>query len=951
MRSVQVLRIFLSSPGDVAEERQLAREAIAELQREPEFEESKLEPVSWDDPQGGTPLVAQLDPQTAVEHGLPKPSECDVVVGIFWARMGSPLSRDKYKKADGSPYLSGTEYELEDAFAASPGPDVLLYRRGEEPHWSARDPAWQERRDQLACLDAYLERLRRAHRYLCPYDQNEFKEPLKRDLRNVLVRKLQAAPIAETFQQAPPAPVADDRLARAEARLAAMPLDMVPAPAPLPPGSRMPLARNALFVGREADLKALAGALKAGETAAVGQIAAATGRGGIGKPQLASEFVHRYGQYFQGGVFWLSFADPEAVPAEIATCGGPGGMQLRGDFGNLKLNDQVQLVASEWQGPSPRLLVFDNCENEASLETWRPRTGGCRVLVTSRRDMWSLHLGVHALSLGVLSRPASLALLRKHRPDLAPDDPVLDQIAAELGDLPLALHLAGSYLARYRQTPFGSPAGYLQAVRRPDLLEHRSLAIEGESTTGHQQHVARTFALSYDRLQPTDEIDAIALVTLARAAWFAPGEAIPRDLLRLSAGVDTADEAAILRFEDSLRRLRELGLIAEQESGALMLHRLLAAFVRSAAGEEATHRGRVEASVFADATRLNQAGYPAPLLDWQPQLRFVTEQAARAGGEHAGGLFNELGYHLRMVADFAGAGAAYERALKTDEASFHPDHPNVARDVNNLGSVLHDLGDLAGAKAAFERALRIAELRSGPDHPQVAIHINNLGRVLRERGDLAGARAALERALRIDEASFGPDHPRVATRVNNLGKVLQDLGDLAGARAAFERALKIDEASFGPDHPKVATRVNNLGSVLRGLGDLAGARTALERALAIFAKHLGPHHPDVATAVNNLGLVLQAQGDLAGARAAFERALRIDEASFGPDHPNVARDVNNLGDVLRDLGDLAGARAACERALAIFERVFGPDHPNTRAVRANLESLGPDSGPSGQGPL
>jgi hypothetical protein len=95
--------------------------------------------------------------------------------------------------------------------------------------------------------------------------------------------------------------VDDERLAQAEARLAAMPLDVVPPPASLPAGSRMPLARNPLFVGRDADLKALARALKAGETAAVGQIAAATGLGGIGKTQLASEFVHRYGQYFLGG--------------------------------------------------------------------------------------------------------------------------------------------------------------------------------------------------------------------------------------------------------------------------------------------------------------------------------------------------------------------------------------------------------------------------------------------------------------------------------------------------------------------------------------------------------------------------------------------------------------------------------------------------------------------------
>ncbi len=62
---------------------------------------------------------------------------------------------------------------------------------------------------------------------------------------------------------------------------------------------------------------------------------------------------------------------------------------------------------------------------------------------------------------------------------------------------------------------------------------------------------------------------------------------------------------------------------------------------------------------------------------------------------------------LQDLGDLAGAKAAFERALKIDEATYGPDHPNVAIDVNNLGSVLQDLGDLAGAQAAYERALKI----------------------------------------------------------------------------------------------------------------------------------------------------------------------------------------------------------------------------------------------------
>jgi hypothetical protein len=169
----------------------------------------------------------------------------------------------------------------------------------------------------------------------------------------------------------------------------------------------MPLSRNQLFVGREADLKPLAHALKSGSTTANGQIAAATGLGGIGKTQLASEFVHRYGQFFPGGVFWISFAVAGSIAAEIAACGGPGALNLP-CIDTLKLDDQVGRVQQQWQSAIPRLLVFDNCEDEVLLDRWRPKTGGCRVLVTSRRSHWNQSLCVVALALSTLPRAAVL---------------------------------------------------------------------------------------------------------------------------------------------------------------------------------------------------------------------------------------------------------------------------------------------------------------------------------------------------------------------------------------------------------------------------------------------------------------------------------------------------------------------------------------------------------------
>jgi hypothetical protein len=78
------LRVFISSPGDVREERDIARSVVAELQLNPLLRgRATFEPVSWDDPAAPAPMMANLAPQEAVARGLPLPSECDVVIVIL----------------------------------------------------------------------------------------------------------------------------------------------------------------------------------------------------------------------------------------------------------------------------------------------------------------------------------------------------------------------------------------------------------------------------------------------------------------------------------------------------------------------------------------------------------------------------------------------------------------------------------------------------------------------------------------------------------------------------------------------------------------------------------------------------------------------------------------------------------------------------------------------------
>ncbi len=141
MQSVPQIRIFLASPGDVNEERAVALEVFDMLEYDPLFKKDgaggvSIHAVAWDKPGGDTPMRATQTPQTAIKDGLPRPSECDVVLVLFWSRMGTPLPHPEYQKDDKSPYLSGTEWEFWDAVNAertNGKPITLIYRRTEKP--------------------------------------------------------------------------------------------------------------------------------------------------------------------------------------------------------------------------------------------------------------------------------------------------------------------------------------------------------------------------------------------------------------------------------------------------------------------------------------------------------------------------------------------------------------------------------------------------------------------------------------------------------------------------------------------------------------------------------------------------------------------------------------------------------------------------------------------------
>jgi tetratricopeptide (TPR) repeat protein len=730
----------------------------------------------------------------------------------------------------------------------------------------------------------------------------------------------------------------DTELETARAQLEQLPLDAPAQPGPLPVGSRMTLARSPLFGGRDAELQRIAAAVKRA------RVVALTGPAGAGKTQLAVEFAHRYGAYFTGGVFWVSFAVPEDVSLQVAACGGAGALALRADFGDLALDDQLHLVLRAWQGETPRLLVFDDCEDETALQEWLPTGGAAHVLVTSRRPTWEGSQRVTVLAVGPLGRAESGALLGRIGPDVAEGDAALEHIVDELEGLPLALRLAGGMLHRYQSSL--SPEHLVQELGSREVLDRASLLEEQDQVPARQvpasrralfsrrrgqpsSPAARMFVLAERWLERSDPVGRSALALLTRAACFAAGEPVPRTVLLDAAGDPLS--------ADSLVRLVDLGLL-EPDGDLVRLHRVLVELVRLARPDAGAVVAAEEAMI-AWAQSVNDGGAPEGRLLAVPHLDVAARVSEPAANERSAALRFELGRALWAAGDLRRARVLMEAALEVREELLGADDHRTIATLSALGSLLQAQGDLAGAQTALERALALAEATLGGEHADTAVILTNLAWTLRFQGDLAGARALLERALRVSERTLGGDNPDTVARLDGLAMLLREQGNLAAARGYAERAMDVLERTLGPDHPRTLVAINSVGLLLREQGDLAAARTYLEHTLRVSDQTLGPEHPDTATALDNMGTLLQAEGDLEAAREHIERGLAIRERALGLDNPATGTSYTNVGMLLREQGDLEGARPFLEQALIVSQRILGPYDPQTAASYNNLGTL------------
>jgi hypothetical protein len=664
--------------------------------------------------------------------------------------------------------------------------------------------------------------------------------------------------------------------------------------------------RNPRFTGRDGMLTELRRRLHSGEGTLVVQ--ALHGLGGVGKTQLAIEYAYRFAADYQL-VWWIDAEQPVLIPDQLAA------LAARLDLPTgPTVADTVERLLAELRGRGRWLLVFDNAERPGDIAGYRPGGAG-HVLITSRSPGWGALGG--RLEVDVLARTETVALLRARIPAL--DEELADELAAELGDLPLAAAQAAGYL---EQTEL-PPADYLRRFR-----EHRETLLARGEVLGYAGRIDTTWGLSLERLRSEDPA-AVQLLELA--AFLAP-EPIPLRLFTKHAALleeplrsTAADPDALA---DSVGALVGYSLARRSPDG-FQVHRLVAAVIRHQLPPDRQQATAERVVALLAAATPGDPEDPAGWAAYAALAPHVLATAALGESSPAGRrLVLDTARYLLAHGDIHGSRAVAGPLLDRWRSLLGPDHPDTLAAASGLTVALFGVGEAAPARVLGEDTLQRGRRVLGPDHATTLWAASGLILALNLLGEVEPARSlgqdTLERCRRV----FGPDHATTLGAATGLTYALVQLGEAEWARALAQDTLQRSRRVFGPDHATTTLAVAGaLIHALAQLGEAEPARALGEDTLQRCRRVFGPEHLPTLWAASALTYALAQLGEAEPARALAQDTL--ERRVLGPNHLITLLAKGALTGALVQRGEAEPARVLGEDTLRRCRRAFGPDHPIT----------------------
>jgi tetratricopeptide (TPR) repeat protein len=702
------------------------------------------------------------------------------------------------------------------------------------------------------------------------------------------------------------------------------------------------------------------------------------GMGGCGKTSLALEAAHLA---LQRGVevWWVSAAEKFRFLAGMRALGrrlGVADDELRhGEAADL-LWRRLSGWSQEW------LLVIDNADDPQILAGPGLRTadgtGWLRpvasraglILVTSRdgnAGSWGPWCRLYPIGMLAAEEAAKLLVDRTgvHHDSLG-GNVGAESLADRLGRLPLALRIAGSFLAELAEIPsaFADPAQIRSYIQYRERLEQGDLhAVFPSRTPGTltpdqaRGIIDRTWELTLDQLESRQFPEARRLLRLLACLADAP---IPYELLLhppTLASSPLFTDITGPRLWQVLQALAGFGLIeltGGQDQVAprvIRLHPLVRDTSRADSnGSEQEDYLMLAADLAGAAAILGAAGSPEDPHTWPrwqalaPHALHVFE-AITATADYRDEALIAAAYAADKAAGYQAtqglispSEATHRAVLQARLRTLGADHPDTIDTRHSIARRLSERADYGHAETEYREVLESMRRILGPDHPDTLTVQHNIASLVSFRGDYARAEAEYRDVLAIKLRALSRDHRDTLITRHEIARMMREQGHYAEAEAEFRSVLEDRINTLGADHYNTLITRSALALTIAAHGHYARAEAEFRDILTAQLRLLGPEHLRTLWTRQHIALMMAAQGDYTGAENELHDVLARREPRI-PDHPDSLTARHELARIMAAKGNASEARTELQDILTAKIRVLGLDHPSTALTAREIQSL------------
>jgi len=670
--------------------------------------------------------------------------------------------------------------------------------------------------------------------------------------------------------------------------------------------------KNPNFIGRQDLLLALRSKLSQGGITALLPIAL-HGLGGVGKTQLAIEYVYRFAADYDL-ICWVSGEVPSQLRTGLGAIAPDLNIPTGGDL-EITLT-AVRDALNKGQPYTRWLLVVDNADEPDALIPYLPQAGG-HILITSRNQKWGGY--ATAYEVGEFTRDESISLIRNRGKDISEAD--ADLLAERLGDLPIAVEQAAAWQAETGM----SVRQYLTLLDR-----QMSTMLAENPPEGYKLSIVAAWTLAFEDLQAQSP-EGAALVQLCS---FLGPDPVPYSLLwsfRHAVGLPPALESMLreeFSFHRAVRRAAQRALLkVDPGRQTLTEHRLVQAVLRERLPAEqraemiglvwrmliAANPGRPDdPSNWGMLAAINSHMGPTGLINYDDraarsviidQIRFLFNRGDRSGSRELG---EEVVRRWRES-----PGASDEQTL-------------IA--CRLLGIALRELGMVEGAREINQDTLNKTRVVLGDVHEHTLVMANSYACDLRIAGDYADALQLDETLYAQHKAVFGDKDEATFRSAHNLAIDMRLNGRYRDAHALDLENLRRRREVLGDQRWETWSSAAALARDLRGLGELAESARILEDAIARFGELLGLEHPEVIRIRMDYAAALRLLGRFDEAVQLSEACVELNLRRLGERHNYTLSAMTTLAEALRLIGNTERALDIAGRVMAAAPATYGEQH-------------------------